>query len=86
MELAVREAKARLSELIAAARNGERVIITRHGHPAAELVRCDRRGGIDFDKLEAARRRLGIEGDGEGWPEVFNDPVLSRRVLGLNDE
>ena len=86
MELAVREAKARLSELIAAARNGERVIITRHGQPAAELVRCDRRGGIDFDKLEAARRRLGIEGDGKGWPEVFHDPVLSRRVLGLNDE
>lgn len=86
MELAVREAKARLSELIAAARNGERVIITRHGQPAAELVRCDRQGGIDFDKLEAARRRLGIEGDGEGWPEQFNDPALSRRVLGLNDE
>lgn len=86
MELAVREAKARLSELIAAARNGERVIITRHGQPAAELVRCDRQDGIDFDKLEAARRRLGIEGDGEGWPEEFNDPVLSRRVLGLNDE
>lgn len=86
MELAVREAKARLSELIAAARNGERVIITRHGQPAAELVRCDRQGGIDFDKLEAARRRLRIEGDGEGWPEEFNDPVLSRRVLGLNDE
>lgn len=86
MEFAVREAKARLSELIAAARNGERVIITRHGHPAAELVRCDRRGGIDFDKLEAARRRLGIEGDGEGWPEEFNDPVLSRHVLGLNGE
>ena len=30
MELAVREAKARLSELIAAAENGERVVITRH--------------------------------------------------------
>ena len=44
-----------------------RTIITRHGRPVVELVRCDRRGGIDFDKLEAARRRLGIEGDGEGW-------------------
>ena len=62
MELAIREAKARLSELVAAARNGERVIITKHGHPAADLVRCERRGGIDFDKLEAALRRLGIEG------------------------
>ncbi len=86
MELAIREAKARLSELVAAARNGERVVITRHGQPAAELVRCDRRGGMDFDKLEATRRRLGIEGDGEGWPEEFNDPAFSRRVLGLDDE
>ena len=86
MELPIREAKARLSELIAAARKGERVIIMRHGQPTAELVRCDRRGGIDFDKLEAARRRLGIEGDGEGWPEEFNDPAFSRKVLGLDEE
>ena len=86
MELAIREAKARLSELVAAVRNGERVIITKHGRPAAELVRCDRQGGIDFEKLEAARERLGIEGDGEGWPEAFDDPAFSRRVLGLDDE
>ena len=86
MEFPIREAKARLSELVAAARNGERVIITRHGQPTAELVRCDRRGGIDFDKLEAFRRRLGIEGDGEGWPEEFNDPAFSQEVLGLDAE
>ena len=86
MELAIREAKARLSELVAAARNGERVVITKHGQPAAELVRCDQRGGIDFDKLEAARQRLGIDGDGEGWPEEFNEPAFSRQVLGLDDE
>ena len=52
----------------------------------AELVRCDRRGGIDFEKLEATRRRLGIVGDGEGWPEEFNDPAFSRQVLGLDDD
>ena len=86
MELALREAKARLSELIAAAQNGERVVITKHGQPVVELVRCDRRGGIDFEKLEAARRRLGIEGDGEGWPEEFDDPEFSREVLGLDKE
>ena len=86
MELGISEAKARLSELVAAVRKGERVIITRYGQPAAELVRCDRRGGIDFGKLEAARRRLEIEGDGEGWPEEFNDPAFSRHVLGLEDE
>ena len=86
MELAIREAKARLSELVTAVRNGERVIITKHGRPAAELVPCDRRGGIDFDKLEEARRRLGIKGDGERWPDEFDDPFFSRRVLGLEDE
>jgi len=37
MEFALREAKARLSELVAAARDGERVIITKHGRPAVEL-------------------------------------------------
>lgn len=86
MELALREAKARLSELVAAARNGERIIITRHGRPAVELIRCDRRGGIDFDKLETARRGLDLGGDRERWPEEFNDPAFSRHVLGLDDD
>ena len=90
MELSLREAKARLSELVAAARNGERVIITRHGQPAAELVRCDRRGGIDFDKLEETRRRLGIEDaspeEVEAMTAALHDSALSRRVLGLEDE
>lgn len=86
MEVGLRDAKARLSELVAAARNGERVIITKHGHPAVELVRCERRGGIDFEKLEEDRRRLGIEGDGERWPQEFNDPAFSRQVLGLDDD
>ena len=42
--------------------------------------------GIDFDKLEASRRRLGIEGDGERWPQEYDDPAFSRRVLGLDRE
>lgn len=70
----------------AAACNGERVIITRHGHPAVELVRCERRGGIDFDKLHAVRRRLGMDGDGERWPSEFDDPAFSRQVLKLDGE
>ena len=86
MEVAMREAKARLSELASAARNGERVIITKHGRPIVELVRCDAQGGIDFDKLEATCRRLGIAGDGEPWPEEWDNPAFSRQVLGLDDE
>lgn len=86
MELALREAKARLSELVSAARNGERAIITRHGRPVVELVPCKQRpGGIDFEKLERKRRELGIVDDAEDWPEQFNDPVFSRRVLGPDE-
>lgn len=83
MEVAVREAKARLSELIAAAEGGERVIITKNGRPTVEIVQVRRRGGIDFKTLEASRARLGVKRDGPGWPAEFDDPAFSRRVLGL---
>jgi prevent-host-death family protein len=33
MELAITKAKARLSELVTAAQNGERVVITKNGEP-----------------------------------------------------
>lgn len=90
MEVGLRDAKARLSELVAAARNGERVVITKHGQPAVELVRCERRGGIDFEKLEATRRRLGIEDatpeEAEAMHAALQDRALSYRVLGLDPE
>lgn len=86
MELAVREARARLSELITAAQKGERVVITKRGVPAVELVCCRPRRGFDFEKFEKTLRELGIEGDGERWPEEFDDPEFSRRVLGLEPE
>ena len=83
MELALRQAKARLSELVAAAQGGERVIITKHGEPAVELVRFRRRGGIDFEKLDGARQRLGLQNNDTRWPEEFDNPAFSRRVLGI---
>ena len=90
MEFALRDAKARLSELVTAAERGERVVITRHGKPAVELVRCRRRGPIDFDKLESMRRRLGIPEASPKelaeWQARFEDAAFSRQVLGLNDD
>ena len=86
-EYALDEARVRFEELVSDAERGERVVITKDGEPAVELVRCrEKRGGIDFDKLEADRRRLGIKGDGERWPREFDDPAFSRQVLGLNEE
>ncbi len=87
MELTLQEAEARLKDLVTAAQNGERVVITTNGEPAVELVRCnEKRGGIDFEKLDADRRRLGIKGDEERWPKEFDAPAFSREVLGLEEE
>ncbi len=90
MEMALREAKARLSELVTAACRGERVVITKYGRPAVELVRCEQRGGIDFDKLEEDRRRLGLVNappeEVEAMEAALSDPALSLKVLGLEDE
>ena len=91
MELTLQEAEARFSELVAAAQNGERVVITRDGEPAVQLVPCKRkgRGGFDWDRLNANRRRLGIEDappeEAEAMIAAFHDSALSRRVLGLED-
>lgn len=88
MELALRDAKARLSELIHAAEAGERVVITRHGQPVVELVRWRRRGALDFDELEQVCRDHGIEPapseEVEAMMAAFHDPALSRQVLGLD--
>lgn len=90
MELALSEAKARLSELVSAARRGERVVITRNGEPAVELVRYRKRGGIDFDRLEATRRRFGIKDaspeEADAMIAALDNPAFSRQVLGLDDD
>ena len=93
MEVSITVAKRRLSALVAAVQRGERVVITHRGDPAVELVTCPkrkRRGGIDFERLDAERRRLGIEDDppevAEEMIAAFHDPALSRKVLGLPDD
>ena len=92
MELALHEAENRLAELVTAAESGERVVITKEGEPAVQLVRCERkqRRGFDWDRLNANRRRLGIKDappeEVEAMMAAFHDSALSRRVLGLEDE
>ena len=60
--------------------------------PAVQLVRCEhkRRGGFDWDRLNANRRRLGIKDappeDAEVMMAALHDSALSRRVLGLDED
>jgi prevent-host-death family protein len=85
MELSVREAKARFAEAMAAAARGERVVVTKHGQPFVEMVPARKTGGIDWEKLREVRRKYGLENVKLDWPDDFDDPAFSRRVLGLED-
>ncbi len=52
--VSVADAKARLSELLDRASQGEEVVITRHGKPVARLVPTERpRKPIDIEALRA---------------------------------
>ena len=92
MELAISAAKSRLSELVARAERGERVVITKRGEPAAELVACaeERRGGLDLKKLREDCERLGIKqvppDEARRLIAEFDDPAFSREALGLDDD
>lgn len=85
MELSIREAKARFTEAAAAAARGERVVVTKHGHPFVELVPARAKGGVDWEKAKRIRRELGLDKLKVEWPEEFDDPAFSRKVLGLED-
>lgn len=84
MELSIREAKARFAEAAAAAR-GERVVVTKHGHPFVELVPAQGVSGMNFDEAAIVRRELGLDGSKVSLPPDLDDSAFSRRVLGLPD-
>jgi len=69
------EAKSRLTELITAAEHGERVIITRHGRAAAEIVACRSCWGVRLGDIGDIKRRLGIKRIVEAVPEDFDAPL-----------
>ncbi len=83
MELSIREAKARFTEAAAAAARGERVVVTKHGRPFVELVSARAASGMDFDHAARVRRELGLDGLHVSVPADFDDPAVSRRLLGL---
>jgi prevent-host-death family protein len=93
MEMSIREARARFSEAIEAARRGERVVITRHGEPVAEIGPVQPKPAEDFWERNArVRKKLGLDqrhDEGafdEDWRKAFDDPAFGRAVFGLDDE
>jgi prevent-host-death family protein len=59
MRLAISDAKARLTDLVRRAEAGEEVVLTRHGHPVAQLVALREKVGAKAraDVIAAIRAR-----------------------------
>ena len=86
MELPLREAKARLSELIAAAEKGEKVVITRRGRPVVELTPVRRVGGFDFSLDDPLRAECGLPTTPQPVSDAVDNHALSRAVFGLEED
>ena len=73
MDVSIADAKNRLPELIRAVENGEKIVITRHGKPVAQITPAppERRRGIQWG---AMRDRIKLK---PGW----DDPIDLDRFL-----
>lgn len=69
----LKEAKNRLSELVRSFERGERVVVTRNGHPVFEMAR-PQRGGLDFEALRRWKAEKGVSRITGPMAPDFNDP------------
>ena len=79
MQIAVSDAKARLTDLVRRAEAGDEVILTRHGQPAVQLVPVRHR------QTEAERRAL-LEELRAGAAEATPGPCAARSQDYLYDD
>ena len=93
MKLSVREARAQFAAALAAVEKGERVTITKHGQPVAELgppqpqAAAVEKEGF-WERNERVRKELGLDKlppdtrTEEEWFADFNDPIFTEMMLG----
>ncbi len=75
MEISVKEAKNKLTELLRRVEAGERVTITRDGQPVVDLKKHEPRKGINWEALFEYKRKHGIGRVVEYMPDDFDDPL-----------
>lgn len=76
MNISIKEAKNKLSELVRRAEAGETVVITRDGKPVAELSDFKpRTRGINLEAMRAYKKERGIDRVVEYIPDDFDDPL-----------
>jgi len=76
MNVSIKEAKNRLSELLHLAEAGETIVLTRHGKPVADLTpHKEKKGGINWQALADYKKKHGIEKIVDFIPADFDDPL-----------
>ena len=76
MNISVKEAKNRLSELLHLAEAGETIVLTRHGKPVADLTpHKEKKGGINWQALEEFKKEHGITNVFTFISPDFDDPL-----------
>lgn len=76
MNVSIKEAKDRLSELVRLAESGETVVLTRHDQPVADLVpHVEKKGGINWDALEEFKKKHGVDKIVTFVSDDFDDPL-----------
>lgn len=74
MEIGTYEAKTRFSELLEKVSQGERIVITKHGHPIAVLSPVEEKLNSSAEAIEAIKRLgKGIELKGISIKELIEE-------------
>ena len=76
MNVSIKEAKNKLSELVRRAEAGERVVITRDGKPVVDLTtHKTEKSGLNWEALAKWKQERGIDRVVEFIPADFDDPL-----------
>ena len=76
MNISIKDAKNKFSEIIRRAEAGEQIVVTRDGKPVADVVpHVPKKGGIDWEALAQWKRENGIERFVAYIPADFDDPL-----------
>jgi prevent-host-death family protein len=70
MQVSIYQARQQLSELVKRAERGEEIILTRHNHPVARLVKA-----APAQRVLGAARGLIKELDPDWWKPMTDDEV-----------
>ncbi len=87
MEISVKEAKNRLTELLRKVEAGERVTITRDGTPVVDLKKHEpQKKQLDWAAFFKFKEERGLMGKKTIIPEDFDDPLPEDFLYTINSD